>query len=147
MVRNLVRVGLFTVCFQLLAKPIGVFIAGGFAGALFASVLLVVLGHFLLEFLKRLVFRILLKGYRVNALAVVLLGPFAFVLLVLVLLSLGESYFPALVATAGFLPKVVFALVLGAIGALASIKLKERQSISLGKSRVSKRELRKLLRR
>ncbi len=147
MVRKLVRVSLFAVSFQFLAKPLGVFIAGGFVGALLASILLVALSHFLLEFLDRLVLRLLLKGYRVNALTVVLLGVFAFLGLVVVCLSVGESLMPALVATTGFLPKVVFALVIGVSSVLASLKLKARQPIRLGNSTVSKRELRKLFRR
>lgn len=145
MVRNLVRVGLFTVSFLLFAKPIGVFIAGGIPGALLASILIVVLGHVLLEFLKRVVFRILLKGYRINALAIVLLGVLAFLGLVVVLLSAGESFLPALVVTSGLLAKVTFGFVLAVSGALASLKLKSRQTVRVGESRLSKRELRKLL--
>ncbi len=144
MVRNLVRVSLYTTVF-LLAKSVGVNVAGGFLGSFLAAVVLACGLYCAAELGKRILLSLILQRGSVNALLFYLCRVLGFVLFVVACFSLATTLLPVFVTTAGWYSQVVLALFLLMASVISSLKLKEKKTISLGGSRLSKRELRKRL--
>lgn len=144
MVRNLVRFSLYVVAFCV-AQLFGINIAGGFLGAFLAAIVLAGCLHCAALLGKRILFSLLLQRGSINALLFYLCRSLGFVLFVAAYLSLATTLFPAAITVAGLYSQLTFAVLLLVASLIANLKLKEQKTISLGGTRVSKRDLRKRL--
>lgn len=132
MVKQLIRVGLFTAVVALTGSYLGVTVTGGLLGSLAAAVALALVHFLAMQLILRALFGFLMRGAHPNFLLTIIFGALGLVLAGMGCLTFLSAAIPGFVQTTGLTAQFVFASVLVIASAPTYLRVSERKTIDVG---------------